>query len=270
MEVSRLKEYTLKKAIREGRILCGMSVSTPVPSFLEIVGRSGFDFVYIDIEHSTISLESLPSMVMASELSGMATLVRVPENDATWVRKVLEVGADGVIVPHVNTREEAEMAVRSARFPPEGIRGFGALVRSSGFNLPQMSMSEYTRRSNEGVVVVAQIEEREAVENIEEITGVEGVDAVLLGPSDLSLSLGVPGQFRSRELVGSVDRVLDVAKGKGVPVMCTVSYVAHPVTVENVRVLIEKGLRLLLFGSVEGAVRQTCLNTMDNLVKKIR
>jgi len=247
-----LKEYALKKAIREGRILCGMSVSTPVPSFLEIVGRSGFDFVYIDIEHSTISLESLPSMVMASELSGMATLVRVPENDATWVRKVLEVGADGVIVPHVNTREEAEMAVRSARFPPEGIRGFGALVRSSGFNLPQMSMSEYTRRSNEGVTVVAQIEEREAVENIEEITGVEGVDAVLLGPSDLSLSLGVPGQFRSRELVGSVDRVLDVAKGKGVPVMCTVSYVAHPVSVENVRVLVERGLRLLLFGSVEG------------------
>lgn len=265
-----MKEYTLKRAIREGRVLCGMSISTPVPSFLEIVGYSGFDFVYVDMEHSTIGLDSLPNMVMASELSGMATLVRVPDNDATWVRKVLEVGADGVIVPHVNTREDAERAVRSARFPPQGMRGFGALVRSSGFNLPQMGMDEYTRRSNEGVTVVAQIEEREAVENIEEITGVEGVDALLLGPSDLSLSLGVPGQFESGELVGSVDRVLAVAKGKGIPVMCTVSYVAHPVSVESVRVLVERGLRLLLFGSVEGVVRQTCLDTMENLVKKIR
>jgi len=265
-----LKEYTLKKAIRGGRILCGMSISTPAPSFLEIIGHSGFDFVYIDAEHSTVSLESLPSMIIASELSGMATLVRVPDNDATYVRKVLEVGADGVIVPHINTRQEAESAVQSARFPPEGIRGFGGLVRSSGFNIPQMSMSEYTRRSNEGVTVVAQIEEREAVENIEEITGVEGVDAVLLGPSDLSLSMGVPGQFQSPELVRSVDRVMAVAKGKGVPVMCTVSYVAYPVTVENVRVLVERGLRLLLFGSVEGFVRQACLDTMEHLVKKIR
>jgi 2-keto-3-deoxy-L-rhamnonate aldolase RhmA len=247
-----------------------MSVSTPATSFLEIIGHSGFDFVYIDAEHSTISFESLSNMIMASELSGMATLIRIPDNDPTDVRKALEVGADGVIIPHVNTLEDAKRAVSNARFPPEGIRGFGGLVRSSGFNVPPVSIDEYIRRSNEEVTVVAQIEEKEAIENIREILDVEGVDAIFLGPSDLSLSMGVPGQFQSLELVRSIDKVLAAAKQKNIPVMCTVSYIANPVTIENVKILIDKGLRLLLFGSVEGVVRQACLNTMDNFVKKIR
>ena len=265
-----MKEYMLKKAIREGRTLCGMSIATAAPNFLEIIGYSGFDFVYVDVEHSTISFESLSNMIVASELAGIATLVRVPDNDPTPVRKSLEAGADGIIIPHVNTREDAERAVSNARFPPEGTRGFYTLVRSSRFDIPPVSMNEYIRRSNEGVTLVAQIEEEEAVANIDEIIDVEGVDAILLGPSDLSVSMGIPGQFQSPEFIGSIDNVLAVAKKKNTPVMCTVSYLAHPVTVESVQVLIERGLRLLLFGSVEGALRQACLNIMDNLVKKIR
>jgi 2-keto-3-deoxy-L-rhamnonate aldolase RhmA len=265
-----LKVYMLKKRIREGKILCGMSVSTAAPSLLEIIGYSGFDFTYVDVEHSTIDLESLTNMVVASELSGMGTLVRVSDNEATPIRKALEIGADGVIVPHVNTREDAENAVQAARFPPNGNRGFGALVRASHFNLPSKGMEEYARLSDEGVIVIAQIEEKEAVENIDEITETEGVDALLLGPSDLSLSLGVPGQFQSSEMVASINLVMETAKKKGVPVMCTVSYLARPVTVESIRAWIDKGLRLLLFGSVEGLVRQACLNTMENFVNKIR
>ncbi|MDQ1279777.1 MAG: 2-dehydro-3-deoxyglucarate aldolase [Thermoproteota archaeon] len=265
-----MKEYKLKKAIREGKTLCGMSISVPIPTFLEIIGYAGFDFVYIDTEHSIISLESLSNMIVSSEFSGMSTLIRVSDNEPTLVRKALEVGADGVIIPHVNTREDAKRAVSNTRLPPEGIRGFGGLVRSNNFNTPSLSMDEYTRRSNEGVIVVAQIEEQEAVQNIGEILDVEGVDAILLGPSDLSLSLGIPGEFQNPRFVRTIDEVLGVAKKKNIPVMCTASYVAHPVTVENIKILIEKGLRLLLFGSVDGAVRQVCLNTMDNIVRKIR
>ena len=192
------------------------------------------------------------------------------DNQPTPVRKALEIGADGVIVPHVNTRQDAENAVQAARFPPGGRRGFGALVRSNRFNLPSIGMEEYARRSNEGVIVVAQIEEREAVENIDEITQTEGIDAILLGPSDLSLSLGVSGQFQNPEMVGNIDKVMEKARKKDIPVMCTVSYLARPVTVESMRAWVEKGLRLLLFGSVEGAVRQACLNTMENFVNKMR
>ena len=259
----------LKKSIREGKILCGMSVSTAAPSLLEIIGYSGFDFTYIDLEHSAIDLESLTNMVVASELSGMGTLVRVSDNQATPIRKALEIGADGVIVPHVNTREDAENAVQAARFPPSGKRGFGALVRASRYNLPSKPMEDYARLSNEGVIVIAQIEEREALENIDEITETEGIDALLLGPSDLSLSLGVPGQFQSPELIGNIDKVVETARKKGIPVMCTVSYLSRPVTVESIRAWVEKGLRLLLFGSVEGAVREACLNTMENFVSKM-
>jgi 2-keto-3-deoxy-L-rhamnonate aldolase RhmA len=265
-----LKDYLLKKSIREGKILCGISVSTAAPSLLEIMGYSGFDFTYIDLEHSAIDLESLTNMVVASELSGMGTLVRVSDNQATPISKALEIGADGVIVPHVNTREDAENAAQAARFPPSGKRGFGALVRASRYNLPSKPMEEYTRLSNEGVIVIAQIEEREALENIDQITETEGIDALLLGPSDLSLSLGVPGQFQSSEMIASINRVMETAKKKGVPIMCTASYLARPVTVESIRLWIDKGLRLVLFGSLEGLVRQACLNTMENFVNKIR
>ncbi|MCJ7608059.1 aldolase/citrate lyase family protein [Candidatus Bathyarchaeota archaeon] len=265
-----MKEYMLKKSIREGRVLCGMSISTPAPSLLEIVGYSGFDFTYVDLEHSVIDLEFLTNMVVASELSGMGTLVRVSDNQGTPIRKALEIGADGVIVPHVNTREDAENAVQAARFPPRGKRGFGAMVRASHFNLPAKGMEEYAWHSNEGVIVVAQIEEREAVENIDEITDTEGIDALLLGPSDLSLSLGIPGQFQKPEMVASINRVMETAQRKRIPVMCTVSYLVRPVTVESIRAWIDKGLRLLLFGSVEGLVRQACLNTIENYVNKIR
>ena len=263
-------EYKFKKAINEGRILCGMSISVSVPSFLEIIGYSGFDFVYIDTEHSTISLESLSNIIVASTLSGMSTLVRVPDNDPTSVRKALEVGAEGVIIPHVNTREDAERAVSNARFPPEGIRGFGGLVRSNNFNMPPLSMHEYTKCSNEGVSVVVQIEDQQAIQNIGEILDVKGIDAIFLGPSDLSLSLGIPGQFQNPKFILAIDKVLAAAKKKSIPAMCTVSYVAHPITVENIKTLVENGLSLLLFGSVEGAIRQACLDTMENLVKKIR
>lgn len=265
-----MKEYTLKKAIGEDRVLFGMSISTPAPYLLEIIGQSGFDFVYVDMEHSTISLESLSNMVTASELSDLIILVRVSDNHPTEIRKVLEIGAEGVIVPHINTREDAERAVQAAKFSPEGNRGFYSLARSNSFNIPSISMEDYTRRSNEGVTVVVQIEEKEAVENIEEITNVKGIDIILLGPSDLSLSMGLPGQFQSSKMIAAIDKVMVNAKKKRIPVMCTVSYLAQPVSVYNIRKLVEKGLRLCLLGSVEGVVRQACLDKMEALVKKIR
>lgn len=265
-----MKEYFLKEAVREGRVLCGMSLSTPAPTFVEILGYSGFDFVFIDTEHTTISLEDLSNLIVASELSGIAAIVRVPDNHPSHIRRVLEIGAEGVIIPHVNSREDALRAVQAAKFPPEGIRGVGTMVRSNKFGFPEKGLAEYARCSNEGTTVIPLIEEKEAVENIEEIAEVRGVDALLLGPADLSLSLGLPGQYQNPEVLGSLMHVMAVAKSRGIPVMSEISYLAQPVTVENVRNLIENGLRLITFGSVEGAIKQACLRTMENMVSKIR
>jgi 2-keto-3-deoxy-L-rhamnonate aldolase RhmA len=264
-----MKEYTLKKAIREEKILFGMSIKTPAPNLLEIIGYSGFDFIYVDMEHSTINLESLSEMVLAADLSGLAILVRVSDNNPPEIRKVLEIGAEGVIVPHVNNREEALRAVQAARFTPDGKRGFHSLVRSSSFNMPPISIEEYTRLSNDGVSLIVQVEEKQAIENIEEITNVRGIDVVLLGPSDLSLSIGLPGQFQSPEIIKAIDKVIETAKKKGIPIMCSASYLIQPVSVENITALVDKGLRLLLLGSVEGIIRQACIDKMENIVKKI-
>jgi len=236
---------------------------------VEIIGYSGFDYVFIDMEHTTIELESLSKLIMASEVAGVFAIVRVAGNDPVQIRKVIELGAEGVIVPHICTQKDAENAVQATRFPPEGVRGFASLVRSHTFDLPKVDLPDYLKTSNEEIVVIPLIEDQEAVDHIDEILDVNGVDAIFLGPADLSVSMGLPGQYDNEIIQASLGKVMKAAVRRGIPVMSEISYLAHPVSVENIRNLIEKGLRLVMFGTAEGAVRAHCLNVMDSMVKRI-
>ena len=268
--MKRLKQYKLMNALKQGKVLCGMNIGTPVPAFVEMIGYSGFDYVYIDTEHTIISLQELSQMIASSELANIPAIVRVPDNDAPNIRKVLEIGAEGVIVPHVNTREDALKAIQAAKFPPEGIRGFGSTVRSYKFGMSEDNITTYIRNSNEGTTVIVQPEEKEALENIEEIASAQGLGGILIGPYDLSFDMGLPGQFTAPAVKGSVEKIMEVGKRQGVPIMITITHFAKPVTVESVRLLIEKGVRLITFGSVEAAIKTALSNTMENIVKKIR
>jgi len=265
-----LKEYRLRKALKQGRVLYGMQLMTPVPAFVEIIGYSGFDFVFIDLEHTTIDLQGLSNLIIASELANVCSIVRVPDNDAVWIRKILEVGAEGIIVPHIKTSEDALKAVQAAKFPPEGTRGHGAMVRSYKYTFPRENIAEYVRESNEGTTVILLIEENDAVENIEDILSVKGVDAILLGPHDLSISMGLTEQWSSNPYVKDrLEKVMAAAKARGVPIMLGIGLLLErPVTPEIVKQYIEKGVRLVDCGGVERAVKATCLNIMENIVKK--
>lgn len=178
-------------------------MGTPAPAFVEILGRAGYDFVFIDYEHASLRVDQLPSLVRAVEMTGLAALVRVPTNDPTPIRRVLEDGADGVIIPHVNSGDDAR---RAARFPPDGIRGVGTMVRANTYGFPELGLVEYPRRVNDGVAVVVLIEEAAAVTHIDEIVAVDGVDVILIGPADLFASLGLPGQYRHPRVVTSIAR----------------------------------------------------------------
>lgn len=183
----------MKRKLLSGQPAFGVSVMFPSPHVVDIVGRLGFDWALIDCEHGSISLESVELMVMAAEASGITPIARPPVNSFEAICQLMDRGVMGVQVPHVNNAEDARRAVEAVKYHPQGERGLAAGVRSSSYGYG-MSMSEYAEQSNRETLVCVQLEEAEAVRNVDEIVQVEGVDVFFVGPSDLSQSLGYPGR----------------------------------------------------------------------------
>ncbi|TDD79791.1 2,4-dihydroxyhept-2-ene-1,7-dioic acid aldolase [Actinomadura darangshiensis] len=179
----------------------------------EIAARAGFDFVVIDLEHSMLSMSDAYRHIVVASANGTAPLVRVPSHDHGIVQRVLDGGAAGILVPHVDTAEQAEAVVRMVRFPGAGTRGSGGTSRAGGWGL--RSRADYLRLGNEKALCIPQLESEEALRNASAILAVEGVDAVLIGAADLALSMEVPpGDPRLTALVQSG---LDAAKAAGRP-----------------------------------------------------
>lgn len=183
----------MKQKLLSGEPAFGVSVMFPSPHIVDIIGRLGFDWVLIDCEHGSISLESVELMVMAAESAGVTPIARPPVNSFESICQLMDRGVMGVQVPHVNTAEDARRAVEAVKYHPLGERGLAAGVRAANYGYG-MSMSDYAEQSNSETLVCVQIEEAEAVRNIDEIVQVEGVDVFFVGPSDLSQSLGHPGR----------------------------------------------------------------------------
>ncbi len=183
----------LKEKLKAGEPAFGVSVMFPSPQIVEMVGKLGFDWVMIDCEHGSVSPESIETMAMAAELNGITPIARPWTNSPEAILRVMDRGAMGVQVPHVNTADDAKRAVEAVKYYPQGERGLAAGSRPAnyGFGLP---MSEYVVQANADTLVCVQLEEQEALRNIDEILKVEGVDVFFVGPSDLSQSMGYPGK----------------------------------------------------------------------------
>jgi 2-keto-3-deoxy-L-rhamnonate aldolase RhmA len=196
-----------RKKLRSGERLLGTIVSLDSPEVVEIIRIIGFDWVFIDGEHNPLEALSTQRLVQAAGPE-MACLVRPPRGDEVFIKKALDIGAAGIIVPMVNTAEDAERVVRFSKYPPLGARGVG-LARAHGYGL---RFQEYVEGANEGVSVVIQAEHIQAVENMEEIVQVKGIDAVLIGPYDLSASMGRLGEVSHPEVVEAINRVAEVCQ----------------------------------------------------------
>ena len=183
----------MKRKLLSGEPAFGVSVMFPSPHIVDIVGRLGFDWVLIDCEHGSISLESVELMVMAAESAGVTPIARPPVNSFEAIGQLMDRGVMGVQVPHVNTADDARRAVESVKYHPLGERGLAAGVRAASYGYG-MSMSEYAGLSNRETLVCVQIEEAEAVRNVDEIVQVDDIDVFFVGPSDLSQSFGYPGR----------------------------------------------------------------------------
>ena len=204
----------MKRKLLAGQPAFGVSVMFPSPHVVDMIGRLGFDWVLIDCEHGSISTESVEIMVLAAEAAGITPIARPPVNSFEAIGQLMDRGVMGVQVPHVNTAEDARSAVAAVKYHPLGDRGLAAGVRSSSYGFG-MTMSEYVEESNRETLVCVQLEEGEAVENVEQIMGVEGVDVFFVGPSDLSQSLGYPGRPDVPEVREAMEHVFSTARAAG-------------------------------------------------------
>jgi len=208
----------LKEKLMRGEAVTGTFVMIGHPDVAEWLSRVGFDWLLLDTEHTPIGYETLQRMMQAMNGSNCVPIVRPQWNDLVVIKRVLDIGAYGVMVPWVSSKEEAENAVRYCKYPPEGIRGWGP--RRAGMFDP-----DYFKTANDEVIVTVQIETKKALDNLDEILSVPGIDACYIGPWDLSISLGfgVPPPWDNPRYQEAYDKVLEVARKHGKPagMFCT-------------------------------------------------
>jgi 2-keto-3-deoxy-L-rhamnonate aldolase RhmA len=197
---------SLKTRIANRELTIGSWITLGYPAIAEIMTRSGFDWLTVDLEHSSITIAQTEELIRVIELAGIPPLVRVGENNPATIKRVMDAGAHGVIVPMVNTREDAELALRSVQYPPRGTRGVG-LARAQRYGL---DIEAYRKWNEANSVVIVQIEHVRAIENLESIFAT-GVDAFMVGPYDLSASMGIPGQFEHEHFQEALQQIRKVA-----------------------------------------------------------
>ncbi len=197
------KMQSLKNKIKERQLTVGSWLSFSYPPICEMMAKAGFEWLAIDMEHTGIDFCDAQQLIQIIDLAGCVPLVRVGENHPLAIKRVMDAGAHGVIVPMVNSQEDAQRAVEATYYPPVGTRGVG-LFRAQNYGLGFKEYEEWTR--NESIVIV-QIEHIKAVENLEDILSVEGVDGFIIGPYDLSGSLGLPGNFDHPSVLAALNEV---------------------------------------------------------------
>ncbi|MCC7418372.1 MAG: 2,4-dihydroxyhept-2-ene-1,7-dioic acid aldolase [Acidobacteria bacterium] len=180
-------------------------------SIAEILASAGYEWVVVETEHTAIDNSEVLKLLIAIERAGAVGLVRLAWNDPIQCKAVMDSGAAGVLVPMVNTREDAELAVKAIKYPPLGFRGVG-LARAQAYG---QEFGRYVARSNEDSLLIVQIEHIDAVRNVEEICAVPGIDGTFIGPYDLSMSMGIPGQLDHPELLKARARVLEATRAAG-------------------------------------------------------
>ena len=215
-----MKKNAMKEKLRAGQPVFGVSVMIPSPQVVEMVAAAGFDWVLLDCEHGTLTLESVELMAMAAEASGITAIARPVSRSAEHILQVLDRGVMGVQVPHVNTAEEARQVVAAVKYHPLGNRGLAAGTRAAVYD-SHGTLADYVKVANDATLIAVQLEEEAAIRNIDELLKVDDIDVFFVGPSDLSQSMGHPGNPKAlpvaAAIAGALSRILAAGRIPGMP-----------------------------------------------------
>lgn len=203
-----MRNKILKKKLKNNNLTIGSWITIGHPSIPEILSNAGFEWLVIDMEHNSIDKSMMQNLISVIQSKNIAALVRVDNNEEVSIKHALDAGADGIIIPMVNNIDDAMKAIEYAKYPPIGKRGVG-LSRAQNYGY---DFEDYKKWQKENLVIIAQIEHINGVNNLREIIGVDGIDAVIIGPYDLSGSLGYPGDFTKLELQNALNNVINICK----------------------------------------------------------
>jgi 2-keto-3-deoxy-L-rhamnonate aldolase RhmA len=202
-----------KERLKHKETLIGPLVTIPSPDVAEMLALVGFDYLWIEVEHAPTNFAQAQTMIQA--VGGRCPcLIRVPENQEVWLKKALDLGCNGIVIPQVKTAEEARAAIEACLYPPAGRRSVG-VGRAHGYG---MSFQDYVGRVNAELAIILQVEHIEGIQNIESIAAVPGIDAILVGPFDLSGSMNLLGQITHPEVQAAIETVNRHCQAVGLPV----------------------------------------------------
>lgn len=248
---------TLRNRIKAGELTLGSWITIGHPNVAEILSNAGFDWLVIDIEHNPIDISMVQTLITTIQSKGVAALVRVNKNEEVVIKHVLDAGADGIIVPMICSKEDAIQAVDYAKYPPIGKRGVG-LARAQQYGT---GFESYKKWVAEDLVVIAQIEHIDGINNLEEIISVDGIDGSIIGPYDLSGSMGMPGEFEKPVVKEALKRYIDICQKHGFPMGF------HVVNTDPAKIQekIDEGYRFIAYGTDFLFMGDTAIRGMNNL-----
>lgn len=253
-----MQRSDLKKRLKNGeRVIGTMVQEVRTPAIAQILKQVGFDFFMLDMEHGNFNLETAAEIIRVARLVDIAPLVRVGGPQYELIARILDQGAVGVMVPRVETRADVEILVQSMRYPPVGRRGMSSDAPHSQYDF--RPLPEFIEINNQDTIAIAQIERKVAIENIDDLLSVPGLDVALVGPEDLSVSLGVPGQGDSVQVVTAVETMMDSAKRHGV-----VSAI-HMGSIELLQGWLAKGMNMVMYASDLDFLMSTSKTGVDAL-----
>jgi 2-keto-3-deoxy-L-rhamnonate aldolase RhmA len=246
-----MRDNNMKRIIRSGRPAIGSTVTIPDPFVAEVMGGAGMDFLIIETEHSPMSATLLQTILIALRASESTIVVRVPGQGDTEIKQALDIGAEAIIVPGVSTRDECERVVASARYGPEGARGFGPRRASRLYG----ERADYIARANDEILVLPMIETAEALENLDDILSTPGVDGIMVGPFDLAVSLGYRLDPGNEAVDSAIEQILDGCVRHDIP------FGMFTATKAVALKWVERGARIVTLGSdlsyVDAGIKRT-------------
>lgn len=258
---------TLKEKMKCGPVF-GMACFTGTTCVIETIALSGLDFIYLDLEHTNYMLdEAFEKQIMAAKLHDISVLVRMADDNEVAIRKVLEWGADGVVIPHCKTAQMAKNAVDGAKFAPLGRRGGETNVRAAQFGYKKFDWNAYIKQQNEDTLVIPMDEDWEFTDNMDEILDVEGIDAINFGPVDYAVSRSLKiGYTMGEEVKEAFDKLVKKCREKGLGVLGPVI----PATKENLEAQIEAGYNMIIIGNDMWFFQKALHEVVDNNVAAMR